>query len=734
LIVHGNGVRTTYEYDPLTFRLRHLQTMRGAEALQDLRYTYDPAGNITHIRDDAQQTIFFSNRRVEPSAEYTYDAIYRLIEATGREHLGQGGGQLNPPTAPDAFNSFHTRLDHPGNGNAMGAYVEHYVYDAVGNFLAMQHRGSDPAHAGWTRDYSYNEPSLLEPAKINNRLSRTTIGTQNGQPVVEPYTYDTHGNMAKVLHLSLMLWDYRDQLQATSKQVVNNGGTPEITFYVYDAAGQRVRKVTERQAAAGQTPTRMKERIYLGGFEIYREYENGGETVNLERDTLHVMDDQQRIALVETRTQGSDPAPEQLIRYQFDNHLGSASLELDDTRQIISYEEYYAYGSTSYQAVRSQSETPKRYRYTGKERDEETGLTYHGARYYSPTLVRWISCDPASIAAGVNSYLYANANPLVFSDPSGNQPEEVCVAAEEVAACSAGDDVRKPIGPISGAGDFFNRIMQELDEEEGQVSFPDYATEDERQEERRIQELNEENDRRLAEASPTLTISEKGPNTIWWEEAKFAIRRPFAAKMIGEVELGKGNYVTNISTVAARFAIRSKLSEGPGEGTEVNALRHVIWQSMITVTFGVDIAKRVGYSHEHDPYINSNIPQFDNVRFTTLSLADQSVDLKNNEIGRQIGAEMVRETGMRPYGAHGKTLALKALEYFRYRGLWMAVKQKDGPFKIEQIHLTAQQYEAAKKKLQDLNEYGFTPQEVPEAQFKAFYRLQEARNFGRPPM
>ena len=52
--------------------------------------------------------------------------------------------------------------------------------------------------------------------------------------------------------------------------------------------------------------------------------------MNLERETLHVMDDQQRIALVETRTQGDDGSPAQLIRYQLGNHLGSASLELDE--------------------------------------------------------------------------------------------------------------------------------------------------------------------------------------------------------------------------------------------------------------------------------------------------------------------------------------------------------------------------------------------------------------------
>jgi uncharacterized protein RhaS with RHS repeats len=99
------------------------------------------------------------------------------------------------------------------------------------------------------------------------------------------------------------------------------------------------------------------------------------------------MDDKQRIALVETRTldmAGSDDSPAQLIRYQFGNHLGSASLELDDKGNVISYEEYYPYGSTSYQAVdQNVKAAAKRYRYTGKERDEETGFTYHGARYYA---------------------------------------------------------------------------------------------------------------------------------------------------------------------------------------------------------------------------------------------------------------------------------------------------------------------------------------------------------------
>jgi hypothetical protein len=207
----------------------------------------------------------------------------------------------------------------------------------VGNILAMRHRGSDPAHSGWTRDYAHNEPSLLESPKTSNRLSSTTIGTQNGQPVVEPYTYDAHGNMTKMPHLPLMRWDFKDELQATAQQIVNNGGTPETTWYAYDATGQRARKVTERQAAAGQTPSRRKERIYLGRFEIYREYENDGDTVDLERETLHIMDDMWRIALVETRTRGSDPAPDHFLRgvHPVREHFVSSGAQPDRDAQAL---------------------------------------------------------------------------------------------------------------------------------------------------------------------------------------------------------------------------------------------------------------------------------------------------------------------------------------------------------------------------------------------------------------
>jgi RHS repeat-associated protein len=209
-----------------------------------------------------------------------------------------------------------------------------------------------------------------------------------------------------------MHWDYKDKMCQAD---LGGGGT---AHYVYDGSGQRVRKVWEK------APGRIEERIYLGGFEIYRKHKGpiGASTAVLERETLHVMDDKQRIALLETRTldtAGNDPAPRQLIRYQFGNHLGSASLELDDESQIISYEEYAPYGSSTYLAVSSQTETAKRYRYTGKERDQESGLYYCDARYYAPWLYRWISCDPLQLEAGPNFYIYCDNNPVNRTDTGG---------------------------------------------------------------------------------------------------------------------------------------------------------------------------------------------------------------------------------------------------------------------------------------------------------------------------
>src|SRR5262249_23085515 len=123
----GNGTLTTYSYDEKTFRLIGLETQRppsiaaAEQVVQLLSYFYDPVGNITRIRDDAdtQPVIFFQNKRVEPSNDYSYDALYRLIVATGRQHAaGFGAQQVTNDDGTRTQSPPGTRLTNPSDGNA----------------------------------------------------------------------------------------------------------------------------------------------------------------------------------------------------------------------------------------------------------------------------------------------------------------------------------------------------------------------------------------------------------------------------------------------------------------------------------------------------------------------------------------------------------------------------------------------------------------------------------------
>jgi RHS repeat-associated protein len=104
------------------------------------------------------------------------------------------------------------------------------------------------------------------------------------------------------------------------------------------------------------------------------------------------------------------------------HHWGIRPLRLRIAPRKTLYEEYHPYGTSSYRAMKSGVEvSAKRYRYTGKERDEETGLYYHGARYYAPWLGRWVAADPAGLVDGPGLYSYCRGSPVVMSDPSGMQ-------------------------------------------------------------------------------------------------------------------------------------------------------------------------------------------------------------------------------------------------------------------------------------------------------------------------
>jgi RHS repeat-associated protein len=403
-----------YEYDPLTFRVTRIRTTRTSDSalLQLLDYTYDPVGNITEMRDGSNWDPVLNSLAasgITGDGRYVYDALYRLLSATGREHPSNQTNDTEPP---------HYPLPHGSDLQQLRAYVEELSYDEVGNITQMRHLTGPSNSQSWSRRYDYE----LD----NNRLIATSAPGDAPGSFSDAYSYavtgtndgGVHGSMVSMPHLAELAWDYADRLQFTSK----SAGSGQLTYFTYDASGERVRKVYEHNGL-------VEERIYLGGYEVYRRHAG---TVSgapqVERQTLHVMDDTRRVAMVETKTAdtiAADTTPLDVPRwrYQLDNHLGSSALELTETAVVITYEEYHPYGSTAFHTA-SGAVSQKRYRYTGKEKDDETGLYYHGARYYAPWLGRWTAADPAGMVDGPNLYRYGRNNPVRIVDPTGTAGED----------------------------------------------------------------------------------------------------------------------------------------------------------------------------------------------------------------------------------------------------------------------------------------------------------------------
>ncbi len=105
--------------------------------------------------------------------------------------------------------------------------------------------------------------------------------------------------------------------------------------------------------------------------------------------------------------------------YYHSDHLGSANYITDETGSVSQHLEYIPYGETFVDERYSTWHSP--YKFNGKERDEETGLTYYSQRYFDGNV--WLSVDPlAHKYPNVSSYVYCMGNPVKYVDPDGKKP------------------------------------------------------------------------------------------------------------------------------------------------------------------------------------------------------------------------------------------------------------------------------------------------------------------------
>ncbi|MFJ7958180.1 SpvB/TcaC N-terminal domain-containing protein [Streptomyces sp. NPDC096319] len=398
----GDGVRTTYTYDSEDRRLATLKAAGpSGTPFQELGYTYDNTGNVTARTNSAPRNSVIGG----PSSQtYAYDDLYRLTSSSGQ----------------------YTDKD-----NQLNRYTLSLAYDSIDNTTTKtQHHeitGGTPAFPAGTGSPGPMEPveDPANPVDVQDRTSYTyAYEYGNGKPhapnKVGPITqtYDANGNLTDTVNTATgarrqYVWDEENRLAC------NADGTTAVTQdpagcasaavrYTYDAGGDRVIKAGD-------------------GVSVYpnRNYS--------ERDGTgfkHVFVGDSRVA---TKTVSGGVEGDRSFYHA--DHLGSSGYVTDEQGTVTEHLEYFPHGETWVEERSGQHDTE--YQFTGKELDAETGLYYHGARYYNPRTQLWASADPAlpkyldqDLAGGITqprnlaAYTYVHNNPVKLTDPTGEWPWE----------------------------------------------------------------------------------------------------------------------------------------------------------------------------------------------------------------------------------------------------------------------------------------------------------------------
>jgi RHS repeat-associated protein len=412
---------TVYEYDPLMRRLRRVTEPDG----RYVRYEYDLVGNrkvLAHAMQD------FAPEEV---TEYEYDALNRLIEVTDP----QGGvttydydaaGNQTEIVRPDGTSteqkydlrnrlvevihrddlgatiaSFQYTLDGVGNRRveerADGSRVE-YTYDDVYRVAGEQHFDSSNAV---TRTIGYGYDPVGNLIERSGSLGLLTLTYNENNQLVDAndvlFTYDDAGNLLSKGTGPGDTTQYSYDARGRLAQLDPPTGAP--TAYSYDYRGVRRTK----SGPAG-TVNFLTDRDSTTGYEqVLRESDAGGTTLR-----SYVFGN----ALLGEVDGGG-------IARRLTDGLGSTRLLTDATGTPTSTFEYSAYGGILAQSGSGATA----YRFAGEQQDAESQLYFLRARYYDTGTGSFLTRDPAdgdrTRPPSLHKYLYAHANPVNLTDPSG---------------------------------------------------------------------------------------------------------------------------------------------------------------------------------------------------------------------------------------------------------------------------------------------------------------------------
>jgi len=112
--------------------------------------------------------------------------------------------------------------------------------------------------------------------------------------------------------------------------------------------------------------------------------------------------------------------PEPDLYFYHSDHLGSSSFITDANGIVSQHLQYLPYGELFAEQRDNTARYYTPYKFSGKEKDEETGYSYFGARYYMPELSIWSAVDPMTDERSwLSPYNYCQNNPVMLTDPDG---------------------------------------------------------------------------------------------------------------------------------------------------------------------------------------------------------------------------------------------------------------------------------------------------------------------------
>ena len=216
------------------------------------------------------------------------------------------------------------------------------------------------------------------------------------------YRYGAHGRLVEIQRAATGQRQAAYRYNALGERVKKLGTS--VTYYHYDLAGRLLAETD----ASGQT---RAEYLYLGH-----------EPLALSRSGQ--------------------------LYYYHNDHLGTPQKLTDGAGQVVWSARYRAFGEASIGV----GYVTQNLRFPGQYYDEESGLHYNYQRYYDPDIGRYLTSDLIGLQGGINTYLYANANPIIYIDPLGLLPDLGGSMAELPAWMPEWSSGMDPSGGISGFG------------------------------------------------------------------------------------------------------------------------------------------------------------------------------------------------------------------------------------------------------------------------------------------